>query len=47
VPRRRGRGWIVLLGTLVLAVLSVAADQVATAYAQNMIAGKCTSQDTN
>ncbi len=42
--RRRGRGWIVLLTTLiVLAVLFVIADQVAKAYAQNMIANKIQS----
>jgi hypothetical protein len=42
--RRRGRGWIILLSTLVvLAVLFVVADQVAKAYAQNMIAGKIQS----
>jgi hypothetical protein len=39
-PRSR----IVLLGTLVaLAVLFVVADQIAKAYAQNMIAGKIQS----
>ena len=39
--RRRRRGWIALLCTLiVLAVLFVVADQVAKAYAQNMIASK-------
>jgi cytoskeletal protein RodZ len=39
--RRRGRGWIALLSTLVvLAVLFVIADQAAKAYAQNMIASK-------
>jgi hypothetical protein len=42
--RRRGRGWIALLVTLiVLAVLFVVADQVAKAYAQNTIAGKLQS----
>ena len=39
--RRRRRGWIALLCTLiVLAVLFVIADQVAKAYAQNMIASR-------
>ena len=39
--RRRRRGWIALLCTLiVLAVLFVVADQVAKAYAQNMIASR-------
>lgn len=43
--RRRGRGWIALVVTLiVLAVLFVIGDQVAKAYAQNMIAGKLQSQ---
>jgi hypothetical protein len=43
-PPARTRGWIVLLGTLVvLAVLFVVADQVAKAYAQNMIVGKIQS----
>jgi LmeA-like phospholipid-binding len=42
--RRRGRGWIALLITLtVLAVLFVIGDQVAKAYAQNMIASKLES----
>jgi hypothetical protein len=42
--RRRGRGWIALLVTLVvLAVLFVVADRVAKAYAQNMIASKIQS----
>ena len=42
--RRRGRGWIVALGLLaVLVVLLVIADQVAKAYAQNMIASKLQS----
>jgi hypothetical protein len=42
--RRRGRGWIVLAVALaVLAVLFVIADQVAKAYAQNMIASKIQS----
>lgn len=42
--RRRGRRWIALLVTLVvLAVLAVVADQVARAYAQNMIASKIQS----
>jgi LmeA-like phospholipid-binding len=42
--RRRGRGWIALLITLiVLAVLFVVGDQVAKAYAQNMIASKIQS----
>jgi hypothetical protein len=42
--RRRGRGWIALLITLiVLAVLFVIGDQIAKAYAQNMIAGKLES----
>jgi len=41
VPRRRRRRWIGLLITLaVLAVLLVIGDQVARAYAQNMIASK-------
>ena len=41
VPRRRRRRWIGLLITLaVLAVLLVIGDQVAKAYAQNMIASK-------
>ncbi len=45
--RRRGRGWIVLLCTLiVLAVLFVVGDQVAKAYAQNMIAEKLQSDDS-
>lgn len=45
--RRRGRGWIVLLCTLVvLAVLFVVGDQVAKAYAQNMIAEKLQSSDS-
>lgn len=40
-PRRRGKRWIVLLVILaVLMVLAVIADQVAKAYAQNMIASK-------
>jgi LmeA-like phospholipid-binding len=44
--RRRGRGWIVLLCVLVvLAVIFVIGDQVAKAYAQNMIAGKLQSDD--
>lgn len=39
--RRRRRGWIILFSTLaVLAVGFVVADQVAKAYAQNMIADK-------
>jgi LmeA-like phospholipid-binding len=43
--RRRGRGWIALLITLVvLAVVFVIGDQVAKGYAQNMIAGKLQSQ---
>jgi hypothetical protein len=42
--RRRGRGWIALLVTLiVLAVLFVVGDQIAKAYAQNMIASKLES----
>jgi hypothetical protein len=42
--RRRGRGWIALLITLVvLAVLLVIGDQIAKAYAQNMIASKLQS----
>lgn len=42
--RRRRRGWIALLGTLaVLAVGFVIADQVAKAYAQNLIASKIQS----
>jgi hypothetical protein len=42
--RRRGRGWIALLVTLiVLAVLFVVGDQIAKSYAQNMIAGKLQS----
>lgn len=42
--RRRGRGWIALLVTLViLGVLFVIADQAAKAYAQNMIASKIQS----
>lgn len=42
--RRRGRVWIVLLGVLVvLAVVAVIGDQVAKAYAQNMIANKVQS----
>jgi hypothetical protein len=42
--RRRGRGWIALAVTLaVLAMLLVAADQAARAYAQNMIASKIQS----
>ena len=46
--RRRGRGWIALLSTLVvLAVLFVIADQVAKAYAQNMIASKIQSSGLN
>jgi hypothetical protein len=44
--RRRGRGWIGLLITLiVLAVLFVIGDQIAKAYAQNMIASKIQSSD--
>jgi hypothetical protein len=44
--RRRRRGWIALLSTLVaLAVLLVIGDQVARAYAQNMIASKLQSSD--
>jgi hypothetical protein len=42
--RRRGRGWIALFVTLViLGVLFVVGDQVAKAYAQNMIASKVQS----
>lgn len=42
--RRRGRGWIVLLIILaVLAGLAFIGDQVAKAYAQNVIAGKLQS----
>ena len=42
--RRRRRGWIALLVTLiVLAVLFVIGDQIAKAYAQNMIASKLES----
>jgi LmeA-like phospholipid-binding len=42
--RRRGRGWIALLVTLVvLAVLFAVGDQVARAYAQNMIASRIES----
>ncbi len=42
--RRRGRGWIALFVTLVvLAVLFVVGDQVARAYAQNMIAARLQS----
>ncbi len=42
--RRRGRKWIALLSTLaVLAVLFVIGDQVAKAYAENMIADKIQS----
>jgi hypothetical protein len=42
--RRRGRGWIALLVTLiVLAVLFVIGDQIAKSYAQNMIASKLQS----
>ena len=42
--RRRRRGWIAVLVVLVvLAVLFVVADQVAKAYAQNMIASKIQS----
>jgi hypothetical protein len=43
--RRRGRGWIALLVTLViLGVLFVVVDRVAKAYAQNMIASKIQSE---
>jgi hypothetical protein len=42
--RRRGRGWIALVVTLiVLAVLFVVGDQIAKSYAQNMIASKLQS----
>jgi hypothetical protein len=42
--RRRGRGWIGLLITLIiLAVIFVIGDQIAKAYAQNMIANKLQS----